>query len=34
MKLVDHRHLNDVEGLENPTAAVIVDWFFDRILGC
>nr|WP_225649218.1 6-carboxytetrahydropterin synthase [Bradyrhizobium australafricanum] len=34
LKLVDHRLLNDVEGLENPTAAVIVDWFFDRILGC
>lgn len=27
LKLVDHRLLNDVEGLENPTAAVIVDWF-------
>ena len=31
---VDHRLLNDVAGLENPTAEVIADWFLSRIAGC
>jgi 6-pyruvoyltetrahydropterin/6-carboxytetrahydropterin synthase len=31
---VDHRLLNDVEGLENPTAEMIAAWFFDRITDC
>ena len=34
IKLVDHQLLNDVEGLENPTAEVIAAWFFERIEGC
>jgi 6-pyruvoyltetrahydropterin/6-carboxytetrahydropterin synthase len=34
IELVDHRVLNDVEGLENPTAEVIAAWFLDRIEGC
>jgi 6-pyruvoyltetrahydropterin/6-carboxytetrahydropterin synthase len=34
IKLVDHQLLNDVEGLENPTAEVIAAWFFARIEGC
>lgn len=34
LKLVDHRLLNDVEGLENPTAEIIAGWFFERITGC
>lgn len=29
--LVDHRLLNDVSGLENPTAERIAQWFFNRI---
>lgn len=31
---LDHRVLNDVEGLENPTAEVIAAWFLERIEGC
>lgn len=34
VKLVDHKLLNDVPGLENPTAEVIAAWFFARISGC
>jgi 6-pyruvoyltetrahydropterin/6-carboxytetrahydropterin synthase len=29
--LVDHRNLNDIEGLQNPTAEHIAMWFFQRI---
>jgi 6-pyruvoyltetrahydropterin/6-carboxytetrahydropterin synthase len=31
---VDHRVLNEVEGLENPTAEIIAAWFLQRIEGC
>jgi 6-pyruvoyltetrahydropterin/6-carboxytetrahydropterin synthase len=34
VKMLDHRVLNDIEGLENPTAEVIAAWFFQRIIGC
>jgi 6-pyruvoyltetrahydropterin/6-carboxytetrahydropterin synthase len=34
LKMVDHRLLNDVPGLENPTAEVIAAWFFERIANC
>jgi 6-pyruvoyltetrahydropterin/6-carboxytetrahydropterin synthase len=34
LKQVDHRLLNDVEGLANPTAEIIAAWFFDRIADC
>lgn len=34
IRKVDHRLLNDVEGLENPTAEVIATWFLRRITGC
>jgi 6-pyruvoyltetrahydropterin/6-carboxytetrahydropterin synthase len=34
IKQVDHRLLNEVEGLENPTAEMIAAWFFQRIGGC
>lgn len=34
IKKVDHRLLNDVEGLENPTAEIIAAWFLQRISGC
>jgi 6-pyruvoyltetrahydropterin/6-carboxytetrahydropterin synthase len=34
IKKVDHRLLNDVEGLENPTAEIIAAWFLQRIKGC
>jgi 6-pyruvoyltetrahydropterin/6-carboxytetrahydropterin synthase len=29
--LVDHKLLNDVPGLENPTAEIIAAWFLDRL---
>ena len=28
---LDHRTLNDIEGLENPTAELIAEWFYDRL---
>ena len=31
LALVDHRLLNDVPGLENPTAEIIAAWFLDRL---
>jgi 6-pyruvoyltetrahydropterin/6-carboxytetrahydropterin synthase len=31
---VDHKLLNDVAGLENPTAEVIAAWFLKRISDC
>lgn len=34
IKLVDHRLLNDVDGLGNPTAEIIAAWFFERITDC
>lgn len=34
LKLVDHGLLNEVPGLENPTAEVIAAWFFQRIGAC
>ena len=34
LDLVDHRLLNEVEGLENPTAELIAAWFFERIADC
>ena len=34
IKMVDHRLLNEVPGLENPTAEVIAAWFFERIANC
>jgi 6-pyruvoyltetrahydropterin/6-carboxytetrahydropterin synthase len=34
IKRVDHRVLNDVDGLENPTAEIIAAWFLHRINGC
>lgn len=34
LEAVDHRLLNDVSGLENPTAEIIAAWFFERIADC
>lgn len=34
IKKVDHRYLNEVPGLENPTAEIIAKWFFARIENC
>lgn len=34
LREVDHRLLNDVPGLENPTAEIIARWFFERITSC
>lgn len=31
LDLLDHRMLNDIEGLENPTAEYIAHWFRHRI---
>ena len=28
---LDHRYLNDVEGLENPTSEVLAKWIWDRM---
>jgi len=30
---LDHRYLNEVEGLENPTAEILAGWIWDRIEG-
>ena len=32
-QLLDHRYLNEIEGLENPTSEVISIWIWDRIAG-
>jgi 6-pyruvoyltetrahydropterin/6-carboxytetrahydropterin synthase len=29
-QIVDHKYLNDIDGLENPTAELIAQWFLDR----
>lgn len=34
LKMVDHHLLNEVPGLENPTAEIIAAWFFERIAYC
>jgi 6-pyruvoyltetrahydropterin/6-carboxytetrahydropterin synthase len=34
IKTLDHRLLNEVEGLENPTAEIIAGWLFQRIAEC
>lgn len=31
IKLVDHRVLNEIDGLENPTAEFIAQWFASKI---
>lgn len=31
LDLVDHRLLNEIEGLENPTAEHIAEWFFQKL---
>ena len=30
-KRLDHRYLNDIPGLENPTSEVLVRWIWDRL---
>ena len=30
-KQLDHYHLNEVEGLENPTSEMIARWIWDRL---
>lgn len=32
--MLDHRLLNDISGLENPTAEIIAGWFLTRIPCC
>ena len=29
---LDHRYLNDVEGLENPTSEALAEWIWERLL--
>ena len=31
---IDHRLLNEVQGLENPTAEIIAHWLLERIANC
>lgn len=31
LEVLDHRYLNDVPGLENPTAELIADWILKKI---
>jgi 6-pyruvoyltetrahydropterin/6-carboxytetrahydropterin synthase len=31
LEQLDHRYLNDVEGLENPTAEVLARWIWERV---
>lgn len=31
VKMVDHKFLNNIEGLENPTCELIAVWLWDRI---
>lgn len=30
---LDHRYLNEIEGLENPTLELICIWIWDRLIG-
>jgi 6-pyruvoyltetrahydropterin/6-carboxytetrahydropterin synthase len=34
IRKIDHRVLNYIVGLENPTAEIIASWFFQRIKDC
>lgn len=29
--LLDHRYLNEIEGLENPTSELLAKWVFERV---
>jgi 6-pyruvoyltetrahydropterin/6-carboxytetrahydropterin synthase len=33
LERLDHRYLNEVEGLENPTSEVLAAWVWDRLEG-
>ena len=33
MKQIDHKYLNDVDGLENPTCEIFAKWIWDRLIG-
>lgn len=33
VKRLDHYYLNEIEGLENPTAEVLAKWIYDRLKG-
>ena len=30
-RILDHRYLNEIEGLENPTSEVLAVWIWDRL---
>ncbi|MEZ4648141.1 MAG: 6-carboxytetrahydropterin synthase QueD [Candidatus Eisenbacteria bacterium] len=30
---LDHRYLNEIEGLDNPTSEVLAIWFWERLAG-
>lgn len=31
-RILDHRHLNDVEGLDNPTSELLARWIWERLV--
>ena len=31
VKRLDHRYLNEIEGLENPTSEILAKWIWDRL---
>jgi 6-pyruvoyltetrahydropterin/6-carboxytetrahydropterin synthase len=31
VQMLDHQYLNDIPGLENPTAEILTKWIYDRI---
>ncbi|MCS7033626.1 MAG: 6-carboxytetrahydropterin synthase QueD [Phycisphaerae bacterium] len=31
LRRLDHRYLNEIEGLENPTSEVLARWIYDRL---
>ncbi len=30
-KQIDHRYLNDIEGLDNPTSEVLIEWIWNKL---
>ena len=32
-KILDHSHLNEIEGLENPTSENLAIWIWQRMVG-
>ena len=32
LQALDHRYLNEIEGLENPTSEILAVWIWDRLV--